>query len=45
MNTILNFSPFAIFIIMLGVGMNVTIKNFLEVVKDLKSELKKAKIE
>ena len=36
MNTILNFSPFAIFIIMLGVGMNVTIKNFLEVVKDLK---------
>ena len=36
MNIVLNFSPFAIFIIMLGVGMNVTIKNFLEVVKDLK---------
>ena len=36
MNTILNFAPLAIFLIMLGVGMSVTIKNFIEVFKDLK---------
>jgi len=36
MNTILNSAPLAIFLIMLGVGMSVTIKNFIEVFKDPK---------
>ena len=36
MNTILNFSPLAIFIIMLGVGMGVSVKNFIEVFQDFK---------
>ena len=36
MNVILNFSPLAIFLIMLGVGMSVKIKSFLEVFKNLK---------
>jgi len=39
MNTVLNFSPSAIFIIMLGVGMSVSIPNFLEVFKNLKALL------
>jgi len=36
MNTILNFSPLVIFIIMLGVGMNVNVKNFIEVFQNFK---------
>ena len=36
MSTILNFSPIAIFIIMLGVGMSVSLKNFIEVFQDIK---------
>ena len=36
MNTIVNFSPLAIFIIMLGVGMSVSLKNFIEVFQDIK---------
>jgi len=36
MNTILNFAPLGIFIIMLGVGMSASIKSFLEVFKNLK---------
>ena len=36
MNVILHFSPVGIFLIMLGVGMSVSIKNFIEVFKSLK---------
>ena len=36
MNTILNFAPLGIIIIMLGVGMSASIKSFLEVFKNLK---------
>ena len=36
MSTILNFSPIAMFIIMLGVGMSVSLKNFIEVFQDIK---------
>ena len=36
MNTILNFSPIGIFLIMLGIGMNVNTKSFFEVFKNLK---------
>ena len=36
MKIILDFSPVAIFLIMLGVGMSVTIKDFIEVFKDPK---------
>ena len=39
MNIILNFSPVVIFLIMLGVGMSVTFKNFIEVFKDFKTLL------
>jgi BASS family bile acid:Na+ symporter len=39
MNTVLNFSPIAIFIIMLGVGLSINIKKFLEVAKDFKALL------
>ena len=36
MNIILDFLPFALFFIMLGVGMSVSIKNIIDVFKDLK---------
>jgi len=36
MNLVLYLSPAVIFLIMLGVGMNVNFKNFIEVLKDLK---------
>ena len=36
MNIILQFSPIVIFLIMLGVGISVNIKNFIEVFKNLK---------
>ena len=36
MSVILNFSPLALFFIMLGVGMSVTLKNFIEVFQDFK---------
>jgi BASS family bile acid:Na+ symporter len=39
MNTILNFSPLVLFLIMLGVGMSINIKSFLEVFKDLRTLL------
>jgi len=39
MNIVLNFSPIAIFIIMLGVGLSINIKKFLEVAKDFKALL------
>jgi BASS family bile acid:Na+ symporter len=39
MKIILDFSPVAIFLIMLGVGMSVTIKDFIEVFKDKKNLL------
>jgi BASS family bile acid:Na+ symporter len=39
MNLILNFSPVIIFLIMLGIGMSVTFKNFIEVFKDFKTLL------
>jgi len=39
MNIILNLAPLAIFIIMLGVGMSLSIKNFFDVFKDLKTLL------
>ena len=36
MNTILQFAPLVIFLIMLGVGMSVNFKNFIEVFKNIK---------
>ena len=36
MNTVINYSPFAIIVIMLGVGMSVNIKTFIEVFKNFK---------
>ena len=36
MNIVLNFSPAVIFLIMVGVGMNLNIKSFFDVFKDLK---------
>jgi len=39
MNIVLQFAPILIFLIMLGVGMSVNIKNFIEVFKDLKALL------
>jgi BASS family bile acid:Na+ symporter len=36
MNIVLQYSPVAIFLIMLGVGMNVSIKNFTEVFRNVK---------
>jgi BASS family bile acid:Na+ symporter len=36
MNVVLNFSPLALFLIMLGVGMSISIKDFIEVFKNLK---------
>ena len=39
MDTILNFSPLVLFLIMLGVGMSINIKSFLEVFKDLRTLL------
>ena len=39
MNIVLNFSPIAIFIIMIGVGLSINIKKFLEVAKDFKALL------
>ena len=37
MNIILQFAPVVLFLIMLGVGMSVTTKNFIEVFKNLKA--------
>ena len=39
MNIILQFAPIVFFLIMLGVGLSVNIKNFIEVFKDLKALL------
>ena len=36
MNTVINYSPFAIIVIMLGVGMSVNTKTFIEVFKNFK---------
>ena len=36
MNIVLQYSPVALFLIMLGVGMSVNVKSFIEVFKDLK---------
>ena len=39
MNVILQFAPIVIFLIMLGVGMSVNIKNFIDVFKNLNKEV------
>jgi len=39
MNIVLYFSPFALFLIMLGVGMTINIKNLIEIFKDFKALL------
>ena len=39
MNIVLQFAPIVIFFIMLGVGMNVNTKNFINVLKDTKTLL------
>ena len=37
MNIVLNFSPFVIFLIMLGLGMSINIKSFINVLNNLKA--------